>query len=137
MSEAEARVDRLQVVDFDVLMARTPGSVATPGFHWTLFGRVVADLRRDGHARSMEPLPPLPFERRMWAGGAIVWHLPLCCDDAVRRRTRVSNAVLKTGRSGPMLVVSLDHTITLEGRGVAIEERQDLVFLEGKAASRV
>ncbi len=133
-SGAEARVDRHRMADFDVLMGRSPGPVAASGFHWTLFGRLSADLRRDGHPRQMEPLPPLAFERRMWAGSVIAWHLTLSAGHTARRSTRVSRAAMKTGRGGPMLLISLEHDLEIEGHGLAIEERQDIAFLEGKAS---
>ncbi len=71
----------------------------------------------------------MPLPRRMWAGGALTFRAPLKVGDTVTRRSTIADVTLKTGRSGPLCFVSVDHEILTE-RGTAIQERQDIVYRE-------
>ncbi|MEL6450136.1 MAG: MaoC family dehydratase N-terminal domain-containing protein [Pseudomonadota bacterium] len=110
-----------------------PGSGATlpPLWHWCAFPNVAdnAMLGRDGHARGGRLLPPVHLPRRMWAGGALTFHRPLHVDEPLERRSRVRTVTEKMGKAGPMVLMCVDHAIYGAG-GLAVEERQDIVYLE-------
>lgn len=103
-----------------------------PGlWHWCAMPPLTAsiDLGRDGHPGPGELLPPIRFSRRMWAGGSLRFHAPLSIDDPLKRRSAVRSIQEKDSATGPMVVVTVDHAI-FGPRGLAIEERQDIVFLD-------
>jgi len=91
-----------------------------------------AALGADGHPARGGFLPPVPLPRRMWAGGAFVFHGDLRVGDAVKRVSRITDVVLKEGRSGLLCFVTVEHRIEANGVPV-LEERQDIVYrdLEG------
>ena len=99
-------------------------------WHWCAFAPVapMAELGRDGHPALGGFLPRLPLERRMWAGGSLHFYAPLRVGERLERRSRIRSVEAKEGKTGPMVLVSVDHEIHGE-RGLAIEERQDIVYL--------
>lgn len=103
--------------------------IARPlALHWLLFTELSPDLRPDGHPVRMEPFPELPFPRRMWAGGEIVWNASIAPGMALTRMTTVSRAQMKSGSAGDFLLASLQHALDTGGLR-CVEERQDIVFL--------
>ncbi|MBN8981117.1 MAG: MaoC family dehydratase N-terminal domain-containing protein [Rhizobiales bacterium] len=105
------------------------GDAAPHTVHWCLAQPVAAmnALGPDGHAARGEFLPPVPLQRRMWAGGELNFLDTLRVGDSVTRSSRISDVAMKTGSTGILCFVSVEHTITTP-RGVAIKERQDLVY---------
>jgi 3-methylfumaryl-CoA hydratase len=63
----------------------------------------------------------------MWAGGQLEFVDTLRVGDEVTRSSRIADVTLKTGSTGALCFVTVDHTITTP-RGVAIRERQDIVY---------
>lgn len=100
-------------------------------WHWCLFtpSDPMARLGRDGHPATGGFLPHVGLERRMWAGGALRFHAPLRVGEPVTRVSSVRSVVEKQTASGPMVLVSVDHVIS-GSRGVAVQERQDIVYLQ-------
>ena len=84
-------------------------------------------LGPDGHPTRGGFLPPVPLPRRMWAGGEIEFLEPLRVGDESTRTSRISDVTMKTGSTGVLCFVSVEHTITTP-RGIAIRERQDIVY---------
>ncbi|WP_420588021.1 FAS1-like dehydratase domain-containing protein [Marivita sp.] len=73
---------------------------------------------------------PSVLDRRMWAGGALKFYGPtLRIGDPLERRSSIRSVTEKEGSSGPMVFVTVDHAI-YGPSGLAIEERQDIVYLE-------
>ncbi len=105
------------------------GDIAPFTTHWCLAQPVVAmnELGTDGHPARGGFLPPVPLPRRMWAGGQIEFVDPLRVGDTVTRASRISDVTMKTGSTGTLCFVAVDHTITTP-RGVAIRERHDIVY---------
>lgn len=105
------------------------GDAAPFTAHWCLAQPVAAmnALGPDGHATRGEFLPPVPLTRRMWAGGQLQFLDSLRVGDNVTRSSKISDVAMKTGSTGILCFVSVDHTITTT-RGIAIRERQDLVY---------
>jgi 3-methylfumaryl-CoA hydratase len=109
--------------------APQPGSEAPPLSHW-LYGLPQAPQRElgdDGHPRRGGFLPPVPLPRRLWAGGRLVFHHALCVGDAIRRDSQVLSVNAKTGRSGPLVFVTVRHEIH-NARGLALSEEHDIVY---------
>lgn len=125
--EVADRADAHRRAAYDRFFALAAGQPAL-AFHWLLFSALPAETREDGHARVMAPFPPLPYPRRMWAGGEVRWIAPIAADEPLVRTTRVTRADAKSGGAGDFLLTSLDHRIA-GADGVRIEERQDVVFL--------
>jgi 3-methylfumaryl-CoA hydratase len=101
-----------------------------PLWHWIyLLDRPrQADLGPDGHPiRGGLPAPPVPGQRRMWAGGRVRTRGSLQCGRTATRRSCILSVKDKAGRSGPLTFVAVGHEIEQDGR-VVIEERQDIVY---------
>lgn len=99
-------------------------------WHWTAFNETVATsgLGPDGHPKRGGFLPPVPLERRMWAGGSLQFLKPLHVGEPLTRKSTIRSVDEKQGANGPMVFVTVDHEIS--GRdGLAIRERQDIVYL--------
>jgi 3-methylfumaryl-CoA hydratase len=86
-------------------------------------------LGPDGHPTRGGFLPPVPLPRRMWAGGEIEFLQPLRVGDESTRTSRIADVQVKTGSTGTLCFVSVEHSIS-SPRGVAIRERQDIVYRE-------
>jgi 3-methylfumaryl-CoA hydratase len=116
-------------------LAPVSDGIAPPALHWCLAPETPpADaLGPDGHAAKGGFLPPVPLPRRMWAGGEIETGSGLRAGDAVTRTETVRDVAFKSGRSGSLCFVTVDHTVAT-GRGVAIRERQDIVYREAAGA---
>ena len=122
-------VKALRATLFLDIGAPKTGDAAPFTAHWCLAQPVAAmnALGPDGHAARGEFLPPVPLTRRMWAGGELQFLDALRVGDEVTRSSKISDVTMKTGSTGILCFVSVDHTITTP-RGVAIKERQDLVY---------
>ena len=108
-----------------------PGDAAPWTTHWCLAQPVfpMSELSQDGHPTRGGFLPPVPLPRRMWAGGEIEFLEPLCVGDESTRTSRIADVTVKSGSTGTLCFVAVEHTVT-SPRGVAIRERQDIVYRE-------
>jgi 3-methylfumaryl-CoA hydratase len=106
-----------------------PGDAAPSTAHWCLAQPVypMSQLGPDGHPTRGGFLPPVPLPRRMWAGGELEFIEPLRVGDEMKRSSRISDVTIKTGSTGALCFVSVQHEI-YSPRGVAIRERQDIVY---------
>lgn len=97
--------------------------------HWCLAQPVapMSELGPDGHPARGGFLPPVPLTRRMWAGGELQFLDALRVGDDVIRLSKISDVTVKDGSTGTLCFVAVEHTITTP-RGIAIKERQDLVY---------
>ncbi|MGF1618097.1 MAG: MaoC family dehydratase N-terminal domain-containing protein [Acidimicrobiia bacterium] len=107
------------------------GDPLPPLWHWLycLPAPQRSDLGEDGHARRGLFLPPIPLRRRMYAGGRITFAAPLRVGEEVERRAKVAAVVEKEGGSGPLVIVTVNHTLT-GPVGLIAEEQQDLVYTD-------
>jgi 3-methylfumaryl-CoA hydratase len=105
------------------------GDAAPFTVHWCLGQPVypMSELGPDGHPTRGGFLPPVPLPRRMWAGGELQFIDPLRVGDETTRTSRISDVTLKTGSTGTLCFVSVEHVVTTS-RGPAIRERQDIVY---------
>lgn len=107
-----------------------PGDPLPGLWHWLYFLPLAptSGLGPDGHPRRGGFLPPVPLERRMWAGGRLGFHDTLRIDDEVERTSTIQKLAEKEGKAGRMAFVTVRHEIRTT-RGLAIEEEQDIVYL--------
>jgi 3-methylfumaryl-CoA hydratase len=105
------------------------GDAAPFTMHWCLAQPVfpMSQLSADGHPTRGGFLPPVPLPRRMWAGGELEFFEPLRVGDEMTRTSRTSDVTMKTGSTGVLCFVSVEHLITTP-RGTALRERQDIVY---------
>lgn len=107
------------------------GDAAPFTVHWCLAQPVfpMSMLGPDGHPTRGGFLPPVPLPRRMWAGGEIEFLQPLRVGDESTRTSRIADVQVKSGSTGTLCFVSVEHSIS-SPRGIAIRERQDIVYRE-------
>jgi 3-methylfumaryl-CoA hydratase len=112
-----------------------PGDAAPFTIHWCLGQPVypMSELGPDGHPTRGGFLPPVPLPRRMWAGGELEFLEPLRVGDEVTRTSGITDVTMKTGSTGVLCFVSVDHLITT-ARGAALRERQDIVYRDMSTA---
>lgn len=108
-----------------------PGAALPLLWHWAMFvtAQPYGALGRDGHAGPGGFLPVAEGRNRMWAGGRLRFIQPLRVGVPSQRRSTVSNAVEKTGRTGKLLFVTIQHEYFQDG-GLCLSEEQDLVYRE-------
>ena len=107
------------------------GDAAPFTTHWCLAQPVfpISELGPDGHPARGGFLPPVPLPRRMWAGGELEFLDGLRVGDEAKRVSRIGDVTMKTGSTGTLCFVSVAHEVTTS-RGLAIRERQDIVYRE-------
>jgi 3-methylfumaryl-CoA hydratase len=105
------------------------GDAAPWTTHWCLAQPVfpMSQLSQDGHPTRGGFLPPVPLPRRMWAGGELQFFDALRVGDEAKRSSRISDVTMKTGSTGVLCFVAVEHEITTP-RGTAIRERHDIVY---------
>lgn len=100
-------------------------------YHWFYFLPLVdgQELAEDGHPKKGNFLPPIPFPKRMWAGGRFQFISPIYINQNIRRESEILRVELKHGRSGDMYFVTVKHSIYAEDI-LAIIEEHDIVYRE-------
>lgn len=89
-------------------------------------------LGRDGHPRVGGLIPDMGLPRRMWAGGRLEFHAPLCAGHTAERRSVVEKSEHKDGRTGPLGFVTLRHEVWQNSQ-LCIIDWQDLVYRQDPA----
>ena len=109
--------------------APLPGDPLPPAWHWLYFlpSSPQSTLGHDGHDARGGFLPPTELPRRMWAGGRFAFKQPLRIGEAARRDSEIASVTPKQGRHGPLVFVTVRHTVSGEN-GPAIEEEHDIVY---------
>lgn len=108
-----------------------PGMVLPSLWHWVAFNEFVPmnELGEDGHPALGGFLPPLPFRRRMWAGGDVRFNGVFHVGEALTKVSTIRAVTQKEGKTGPMAFVTVDH-VTTGARGGEIREEQNIVYLD-------
>ncbi len=111
-----------------------PGDPLPPLWHWLYF---LPQARRgeigpDGHPMRGGFLPPVPLPRRMWAGGRLRWSDAIRVGDAIERVSRVADVTSKSGKSGDLVFVLVEHRVST-ARGLALVEEHDIVYRQAPA----
>ena len=112
---------------------------ALPGIHWCLClpDAPTAQLGADGHPRRDIPgsfLPPIPLPRRMWASSSVEFFAPLPLGATVERQSTIATIAEKSGNSGPLIFVTVEHQTILDG-AVAVQETQNIVYRDASIAA--
>lgn len=105
-------------------------------WHWIYFHDwpKTADLGIDGHPLTGPYLPPIPHRRRMFAGGRINLMSPLVVGVSAMRHSAIAHTVIKRGRTGDLLFVTLRHRY-IQSDQVCLIEEQDLVYRSDESSS--
>ncbi len=97
-------------------------------WHWSHFTprASTSELGFDGHPPTPEHLRET-YPRRMWAGGSFDAPGRLVVGEPAERRSRVTNEKSSDGKTGPLLIVTVEHTYHQRGE-VQMVETQSLVY---------
>ncbi|GMN03445.1 MaoC family dehydratase N-terminal domain-containing protein [Erythrobacter sp. MTPC3] len=115
------------------------GEAMPQGIHFCLCtpDAPTAQLGKDGHpARDTSEasfLPPFPMPRRMWASSRIAFHAPIAVGAAISRLSTVASVSEKSGSSGRLAFVDIEHRTQADG-ALAVSEMQTLVYRDVAAA---
>ncbi|MDY0309571.1 MAG: MaoC family dehydratase N-terminal domain-containing protein [Castellaniella sp.] len=111
--------------------AGRPLAQLPPLWHWAFFveGQPYTLLGEDGHPRRGGFLPPADGRNRMWAGGRLEFHRPLRVGQPGERCSRIAAVTEKTGRTGRLLFVTVEHRYSQDD-ALCILEEQDIVYRE-------
>lgn len=107
------------------------GAALPPLWHWIGFlpETPMSGLGRDGHAKRGGFLPPVPLERRMWAGGRLTFHgADLIIGAPVQKRAEIVKISEKTGGAGRMVFVTVEQRLSGPD-GLAVTEELDIVYI--------
>lgn len=108
-----------------------PGTDLPPLWHWLYFlpHARQSEIGPDGHPRRGGFLPPVPLPRRMWAGGRLRWETanPLRVGQEMERTSTIQSVTHKSGRSGELLFVQVEHRFA-NADGLALTEEHDIVY---------
>ena len=110
-----------------------------PLAHWAYFLEctVSSELGTDGHPqRATAILPPVRLPRRMFAAASTAFLEPLTLCREAQLTLTVAAVERKSGRSGDLVLIDVDRSITQDGR-VRITERQTLVYAAKQRAVAV
>lgn len=111
------------------------GDPLPAGWHWIYFLEAPAmdQLGRDGHAALGGFLPPVALPRRMWAGTHLKFHGPILLDEELRKVSAVADVRRKTGRSGELCFVTVNHRYYADD-DIRLEEDHDIVYTSAAPA---
>jgi 3-methylfumaryl-CoA hydratase len=103
---------------------------------WAWFLDAVPDagLGPDGHPRRGRFMPPIPLPRRMFAAAAFRFEAPLLLDWEAEMEVRIADVTHKSGRTGDLVFVIIDRTVTQAG-AVRVTERQTIVYRDADDTS--
>ena len=108
-----------------------PGDPIPPGAHLLYFlstTRQSALGAAGGNPRD-DLEPPIPLQRKVWAGCRMWFHQPIRVGEAIRRVGTVKTLTPKQGRSGPLVFTTFRDEIFGPG-GLAMAEEMDIIFRE-------
>jgi 3-methylfumaryl-CoA hydratase len=108
------------------------GDPLPPLWHWLYFLDTApqSKIGPDGHAERGDFLPPVPLPRRMWAGSRFAFDgEPLRVGDTIRRISKIKSVEPKSGSTGSMVFVTVEHTVS-GARGASFVEEHDIVYRE-------
>lgn len=136
----EVREDRISLAPVRALSStldhnpldHVEGGVLPPLYHWLSFLDLTRlnEMADDGHAEKGGFMPPVPFPRRMFAGGRIDYAGDLLIGQKVQRVSRIKSVRHKKGRSGEIIFVTVTHQLSNED-GVQLTEEHDIAYLPG------
>ena len=119
------------ILDLDPNTCAVEGTPLPPLWNWAYFlaRAPTRQIGPDGHPARGGFLPPIDLARRMWAGSRCRFHRPLMIGATAQKTSTITDIREKQGRAGPMVFVTVHHTITTD-LGLAYEEDQDIVYMD-------
>lgn len=135
VGRSEVREDRVDPRLAEGLAATLGQDLAAgdlpPLWHWMLFQdwRKPDGIGPDGHPKRGGFLPPVhDLPRRMWAGGRVAFTPNgLRVDDRVTRTSTIKAVEEKSGGSGRLVFVTVEHVLA-GPRGAVLTEEHDIVY---------
>lgn len=132
------RLDAITLKRFLCVLGEPAGAdpeTVPPMAHWAYFLPMTAneDIGEDGHVKRGGFMPPVALPRRMFAGGATRFLRPLAVGHDAECRTRIADVVHKVGRTGDLVFVELERTLSQAGEACLVEN-QTIVFRDAGAA---
>lgn len=108
-----------------------PGDLLPPLWHWIFFApqAPTREIAIDGHPVKGSFLPDVPLPRRMWAGSRIRYRAPLRVGETAERISVIRDVQIKSGKSGALVFVTIQHTLSASGV-LVVDEQQDIVYRE-------
>jgi 3-methylfumaryl-CoA hydratase len=105
------------------------GDALPPLWHWLHFLPLskLSEAGPDGHTKRGGFLPPVPLERRMWAGSRLSFHHPLRLGEKAEKRSTILKVDHKAGRTGDLVFVTVAHDYWAGGQ-LALKEEHDIVY---------
>ena len=105
------------------------GASLPPLWQWLHFLPVfkMSDCGEDGHAALGGFLPPVPLAGRMWAGSRLKFHAPMTIGNTLTKTSTVRSVDHKSGRSGDLVFVTVNHRIE-DRETLLIDEEHDIVY---------
>jgi 3-methylfumaryl-CoA hydratase len=133
----DLRQARLMQLTLDQPASLERGDPLPPLWHYLYFNPQIraSDLGPDGHEQLGRFIPDFGLPRRMWAGGRITIDAPLRLGETVEKVSTIRAIKEKTGRSGRLCFVTVDHDFTVDGEH-RMRETQNIVYREPGGAAR-
>ena len=105
------------------------GDPLPPFWHYLYFNPQIrhSDLGPDGHEKLGRFIPDFGLPRRMWAGGRVSIDAPLRLGEAVEKTSTIRAIEQKSGRSGRLCFVTVDHDFSVDGAH-RLRETQNIVY---------
>lgn len=124
-------ISKAGVTRFQATLSASQDEVVPQGFHWcTCLPETPTDeLGVDGHPPKGGFLPPIELPRRMWAASEVVFMHPIEMNSDIERHSKISNITEKSGKTGALIFVEVDHLIKANDKEV-IREQQTIVYRE-------
>lgn len=116
--------------------APDPGAIWPHCWIWALFWPALRHdaTGRDGHAARGGFLPPIDLPRRMWGGSRIIVEAPIRVGEPVERRSTIAGISEKSGRSGRLCFVKVEHKLSV-GDELRLTEIQTIAYREAATAA--
>ncbi len=93
-----------------------------------------SSLRQDGFPGFGVPIPELGLPRLLLGGRTVSYHGDILIGEAIERTSFVKTITEKTGSSGPMAIVTIQHELCVAAAPApAIIETQTYILLSGKS----
>jgi 3-methylfumaryl-CoA hydratase len=134
-TSSTATLDPEQANRMAVTLDREPtfrsGDPLPPAWQWLYFHDIVraSQLGEEGHPQLGVTMPPVPLPRRMWAGGQFDFAEPMRLGARVERVSTIRSITPKSGKSGPLYFVSVEHEFSSDGEHNLLE-KQTIVYRE-------
>jgi 3-methylfumaryl-CoA hydratase len=113
----------------------TPGKPLPRGWHFALIGGETPrrDLRSDGFPGLGAAMPQLGKPRLLLGARSMTFQGDVAIGATIQRRSALASVVEKTGRSGPLAIVKVEHSLTLPGAAAPTVAENQTYYLAGPA----